>query len=188
MTFGEIAQDLADRIVSIWLRGADGRRPVYGGTDRLQESAYFRAKLSQEDLIKAWSVPFTIVRGTQFFEFIGGIADASTVENKVRVPRARFQPMAADDVTDMLGAIATSAAVNSTVEVAGPKAFPIDELVGKVLETQGDSRNVAADADARYFGAKVDELTLIPAANARLGVTSFEDWLDQSFARAKGTA
>ena len=96
--------------------------------------------------------------------------------------------MAADDVTDMLGAIATSAAVNRTVEVAGPKAFPIDELVGKVLETQGDSRNVAADADARYFGAKLDELTLIPAANARLGVTSFEDWLDQSFARAKGTA
>ena len=158
------------------------------GTDRLQESAYFRAKLAQEEQVKAASVPFTIVRATQFYEFIGGIADASTVENVVRVHRALFQPMSAEDVNAILGTIATGEPINDTIEVAGPKPFPIQELVSKVLEKNGDTREVVADSDAVYFGAKLDELTLVPCTDARLGETSFEEWLDRSFARAKGTA
>ena len=149
------------------------------GTERLLESGYFRAKIAQENLIKSSSIPYSIVRATQFFEFVKGIADISTVDNKVRLPHAVIQPMAADDVASAVGRIATGAPVNGTVEIAGPEKFRLDELVRLGLAAWNDPREVVADPQARYSGAKLSENTLVPGAGAQLGETRFEDWLSQ---------
>jgi uncharacterized protein YbjT (DUF2867 family) len=147
------------------------------GTERLLESGFFRAKLAQEDLIKASATPYTIVRATQFFEFVKNIADLSTEGDKVRLPPALFQPMAADDVASALAGIAMSAPVNGTVEIGGPEQFRLDDLIRRDLAASKDPREVISDPHARYFGIAVSERTLVPADDARLGKTRFEDWL-----------
>jgi uncharacterized protein YbjT (DUF2867 family) len=150
------------------------------GTKHLAESGYFRAKIAQEKLIRESSVPYSIVHATQFFEFLKGIADAATEENIVRLAPALIQPMAADDVATEVGRIALGPPVNGTVEVAGPEQFRLDELIRKVLSARDDPREVVTDLEARYFGAKLGERTLVPAESAILGATRLEDWLDQS--------
>ena len=147
------------------------------GTERLLESGFFRAKLAQENLIKASSIPYSIVRATQFFEFVKKIADYSTEGNKVRLPSALIQPMAADDVASALGRIATDSPVNGTVEIGGPEQFRLDELVRRYLAALQDPREVISDPHARYYGIQVSERTLVPDNDARLGETRFEDWL-----------
>ena len=149
------------------------------GTERLLESGYFRAKIAQENLIKASSIPYSIVRATQFFEFVKGIADLSTDGNKVRLPSALIQPMAANDVAEAVGRIAVGSPVNGIVEVGGPEQFHLDELVRRDLAARKDPREVVADPHARYYGIKVSERTLVPDNNARLGDTRFETWLTQ---------
>ena len=149
------------------------------GTERLLESGYFRAKIAQENLIKASSIPYSIVRATQFFEFVKGIADLSTDGNKVRLPSALIQPMAANDVAGAVGRIAVGSPVNGIVEVGGPEQFHLDELVRRDLAARKDPREVVADPHARYYGIKVSERTLVPDNNARLGETRFETWLTQ---------
>jgi uncharacterized protein YbjT (DUF2867 family) len=150
------------------------------GTDRLPDSGYFRAKLAQEEAVKAASVPYTILRATQFFEFIGRIADSSTEGDTVRLPPVLVQPEAADDVAAALADVAVSAPVNGIVELAGPKAFRFDELARRVLLAKNDPRRVTADVHARYFGAELDERSLTPGDNPRIAPTRFEDWLSQS--------
>ena len=150
------------------------------GTERLLESGYFRAKIAQENLIKASSIPYSIVRATQFFEFVKGIADLSTDGNKVRLPSALIQPMAANDVAGAVGRIAVGSPVNGIVEVGGPEQFHLDELVRRDLAARKDPREVVADPHARYYGIKVSERTLVPDNNARLGETRFETWLDRA--------
>jgi uncharacterized protein YbjT (DUF2867 family) len=149
------------------------------GTERLLESGFFRAKLAQENLIKASSIPYTIVRATQFFEFIKNIADVSTEGNTVRLPPALFRPMAADDVASAVGRAAVSSPVNGTVEIGGPEPFGLDELIRRNLGARKDPRDVISDPHARYFGIRVSERTLVPNDDARLGETRFEDWLSQ---------
>jgi uncharacterized protein YbjT (DUF2867 family) len=150
------------------------------GTERLLESGYFRAKLAQEEAIKAATVPYTIVRATQFFEFLGRIAEANTDSETVRVPPVLIQPEAADDVAAALAVAAVGAPVNGTVELAGPERFRLDELTRRVLSANGDARRVTADAGARYFGAELEDESLIPSDDARIAPTGFEEWLAQS--------
>jgi uncharacterized protein YbjT (DUF2867 family) len=150
------------------------------GTERLLESGYFRAKLAQEEAIKAGPVPFTIVRATQFFEFIGRIADSSSDGETVRVPPVLVQPEAADDVAAALAVAAVGAPVNGTVELAGPERFRLDELTRRVLSANSDARRVTADGGARYFGAELDDGSLIPGDDARIAPTRFEYWLSLS--------
>jgi len=152
------------------------------GTDRLSESGYFRAKIAQEKLIKESPIPYSIVHATQFFEFLKGLADISMVNDKVHLPPVLFQPMAADDVASAVGRIAVGQPVNGTVEIGGPEQFRVDELVRRRLATLKDPREVIADPNARYSGAKISEKTLLPGNNARLGETRFEAWLAQSAA------
>ncbi len=147
------------------------------GSERLPDSGYFRAKIAQERLIKQSSIPYTIVRATQFFEFIKSIADASNDGGKVRVPPALLQPVAADDVVQEIGQMAVGRPVNGTVEVAGPERFRLDELIRRTLGARRDPREVVADPKARYFGAELSERTLVAGDDARLGETRFEDWL-----------
>ncbi|MGB2899076.1 MAG: SDR family oxidoreductase [Candidatus Acidiferrum sp.] len=154
------------------------------GTERLLASGFFRAKMAQESLIKASSIPYTIIRATQFFEFVKGIADFSTEGNKVRLPTALIQPMAADDVASAVGRIATGAPVNGTVEIGGPEKFRLDELGRQYLAANKDSREVVADAKARYYGVELSERTLLPGDDAQLGKTRFETWLNQSAPKA----
>jgi uncharacterized protein YbjT (DUF2867 family) len=154
------------------------------GTERLSESGYFRAKLAQEKLIEGSPVPYSIVRATQFFEFLKGLADISFDGAKVHLPPVLFQPMAADDVATGVGRIAVGPPVNGTVEIAGPEQFRVDELVRRRLSALKDSREVIADPNALYSGAKLSERTLVPGNDARLGETSFETWLAQSGATA----
>jgi uncharacterized protein YbjT (DUF2867 family) len=153
------------------------------GTQRLAESGYFRAKIAQEKLITESSIPYSIVQATQFFEFLKGLADISIVGNKVHLPHVLFQPMAADDVATAVGRIAVGAPINGTVEVGGPEQFRIDELVRQRLASLKDPREVIADPNARYSGAKLNERTLVPGDNARLGETRFETWLTQPAAQ-----
>jgi uncharacterized protein YbjT (DUF2867 family) len=150
------------------------------GTDRLPESGYFRAKLAQEEAIKAATVPYTIVRATQFFEFLGRIADSNTDGETVRIPPVLVQPEAADDVAEALAVAAVGAPVNGTVELAGPEQFRFDELTRRVLSANGDARHVTADPRARYFGAELDDRSLVPGDDARIAPTRFEDWLNQT--------
>ena len=150
------------------------------GTERLLESGFFRAKLAQENLIKASSIPYSIVRATQFFEFVKNIADVSTEGKKVRLPPALFQPMAAEDVAGAIARIAMGSPVNDTVEIGGPEQFRLDELIRRDLAARKDPREVISDPHARYFGIAVSERTLVPNDDARLGETRFEDWLRQA--------
>src|SRR5437016_11630065 len=149
------------------------------GSERLLESGYFRAKIAQEKLIKESSIPYSIVHATQFFEFLKGLADISMVSDKVHLPPVLFQPMAADDVASAVGRIAVGPPVNGTIEIGGPEQFRLDELVRRRLATLKDPREVIADPNARYSGAKISERTLVPGNNARLGETRFETWLTQ---------
>ncbi len=149
------------------------------GTERLSESGYFRAKIVQEKLIKSGTIPYSIVQATQFFEFLKQLADVSFDGKKVRLPDALFQPMSADDVATAVGSIAVEQPINDTVEIGGPEPFRIDELVRRRLRSLNDSREVIADPNARYSGAKLDERTLVPGNNARLGETRFEMWFTQ---------
>lgn len=153
------------------------------GSERMLQSGYFRAKVAQENLIKASSIPYSIVRATQFFEFVKGIADFSTDGNKVRLPSALIQPMAADDVANAVARTSMGSPVNGTVEVGGPEKFRLDELARRALATWKDSREVVADPHARYYGIEVSEKTLLPADNAQLGKIRFETWLNQSAAK-----
>jgi uncharacterized protein YbjT (DUF2867 family) len=156
------------------------------GTDRLSESGYFRAKIAQEKLIKESSIPYTIVRATQFFEFLKGLADISMVDDKVHLPPVLFQPMAADDVASGVGRIAIGRPANGIVEITGLEQFRVDELVRRRLASLDDPREVIADPNARYAGAKLSEKTLLPGNNARLGETRFETWLTQPAAQLPG--
>ncbi len=149
------------------------------GTDRLSESGYFRGKIAQEKLIEKSSIPYSIVHATQFFEFLKGLADFMFDGKEVRLPPVLFQPMAADDVASALGRIAVGPPANGIVEIGGPEQFRLDELVRRRLALLKDSREVIADPNARYAGAKVSERTLLPGNNARLGETRFETWLSQ---------
>jgi uncharacterized protein YbjT (DUF2867 family) len=158
------------------------------GTDRLSESGYMRAKIAQEKLIKESSIPYSIVHATQFFEFLKGLADISMVGDKVHLPPVLFQPMAADDVASGLARVAVNQPVNAIVEIAGPEQFRVDELVRRRLASLKDSREVIADPNARYGGAKVSEKTLLPGNNARLGEIRFETWLTQTAAQVPRAA
>ena len=149
------------------------------GTDRLSESGYFRAKIAQEKLIEGSPIPYSIVHATQFFEFFKSIADAATDGVTVRLAPVLIQPMAAEDVAAAVGRTAVGSPVNGIVEVAGPEQFRLDAFIRQGLEERDDPREVIADPDARYFGARLDERTLVPDDDARLGETHFEDWLNQ---------
>jgi uncharacterized protein YbjT (DUF2867 family) len=152
------------------------------GTERLSESGYFRAKIAQEKMIKNSAIPYSIVHATQFFEFLKGIADISFDGNKVRLPPVLFQPMAADDVASAVGRIAVGPPVNGTVEIGGPEQFRMDELVRERLAALKDPREVIADPEALYSGAKVSLRTLVPDNTAELGETRFETWLTKAAA------
>ena len=147
------------------------------GTDRLQDSGYFRAKLAQENLIKASPIPYTITHATQFFEFMRSIAGFSIKEGAVHLPPVLFQPMAAEDVAGALAEAALAEPVNGLIEIAGPETFTLDEAVRKVLEYDRDPRTVIADPVAPYFGVQVSERTLVPDDGARLGATKLDWWL-----------
>ncbi|MFL5937997.1 MAG: SDR family oxidoreductase [Gaiellaceae bacterium] len=152
------------------------------GADRLPDSGYFRAKIAQEEAVKADPVPYTIVRASQFFEFIGRLADSSMIGESVHLPPVLVQPEAADDVAAALADVAVNEPVNGTVELAGPEQFRLDALARRVLSAHNDPRRVTADARARYFGATLDDHSLTPASNARIAPTRFEDWLSRSLA------
>ncbi len=150
------------------------------GADRLPESGYLRAKVAQEETVKAGSVPYTILRATQFFEFLGRIADSSMNGESVHLPPVFVQPESADDVAATLAELAVNEPANGIVELAGPEEFRLDELVPRVLRANHDARKVTADLHARYFGAELNYFSLTPGGNARIAPTRFEDWLSQS--------
>jgi uncharacterized protein YbjT (DUF2867 family) len=150
------------------------------GSDRMPESGYMRAKVAQEKLIRNSPIPYSIVRATQFFEFVKRIADDATAGNTVRLPPVLFQPMAAADVANAVARVALGAPLNGVVEVGGPQQFRFDEFIRLSLSARHDPREVVADPHARYFGAEMDERSLVPGADARLGEIRFEDWLRQS--------
>jgi len=154
------------------------------GSERMLESGYFRAKIAQENLIKASSIPYSIVRATQFFEFVKAIADLSTEGNKVRLPHVLFQPMAADDVASAVSQVALGQPINGTVEIGGPERSHLDEIARKGLAASKDPREVVADPHARYYGIEVKERTLVPDDGAKLGKIRFEDWLAQPGVKA----
>jgi uncharacterized protein YbjT (DUF2867 family) len=150
------------------------------GTDRMLASGYFRAKMAQENLIKASKIPFTIVRATQFFEFVGAIAQFSTEGATVRLPSALMQPIVSDDVAAALADAAIAEPLNDTVEVAGPEPIRMDELVRRFLSAKGDPRKVITDVRALYYGIEVNDQSLVPGDNPRLGPTRFSEWLARS--------
>jgi uncharacterized protein YbjT (DUF2867 family) len=153
------------------------------GTDRLVDSGYFRAKLMQEGLVRDSGVPYTILRSTQFFEFMGGIAGSGTENQMVRLPPALAQPVAADDVAEALARIAVRAPINGTVELAGPESFRLSDVVGRVLANNHDERLVIADRQARYFGVDIGERTLIPGDNPWIAPTTLDVWLARTLVR-----
>jgi uncharacterized protein YbjT (DUF2867 family) len=146
------------------------------GADRMTDSGYMRAKVTQEQLIEAGGVPYSIVRATQFFEFLGGIADSGAEGDTVRLSTAPMQPLASDDVAAALADVAIGAPLNATIELAGPEAMSIAEFVGRYMAASGDKRPVIADPKALYYGAVIDDRGIAPGANPRLGPTRFEDW------------
>lgn len=158
------------------------------GTDRLLAGGYFRAKLAQEKLIQASPIPYTIVRATQFFEFVGGIALGATEGPTVRLPPAMMQPMASDDVAAAVADAALDPPLNGTVDTAGPEPIRQDELVRRFLAATGDPRTVVTDPHAKYFGIVLDDRSLTPDANPRLGPTRFDDWLSRNAEPAAATA
>jgi uncharacterized protein YbjT (DUF2867 family) len=153
------------------------------GIDR-SDNGYFRAKLAQEKLIKGSGIPYTIIRSTQFLEFLRGIADSGAEENKVRISPGLFQPIAADDVAAFVADVAIAAPRGGTVEIAGPERQPFDEIVARYLKAMGDSRRVVRDPAALYFGGRVEERSLVPLGEARLGRIGLDEWLRRSRAAA----
>jgi uncharacterized protein YbjT (DUF2867 family) len=158
------------------------------GSDRLPDSGYMRAKVAQEKLIKESSIPYSIVRATQFFEFLKSIADSATEGTTIRLPSVGFQPLAADDVASVVSKVAIGSPLNGTVEVAGPELFRFDEFISRGLTARKDPREVIADPHARYFGTELSERSLVPSSGALLGETRFDDWLSRNAvaAAAKG--
>src|SRR4249920_3281388 len=150
------------------------------GTDRLLASGYFRAKMAQENLIKASPIPYTIVRATQFFEFVGGIAQAATEGQTVRLPPVLMQPIVSDDVAAVMAETALAKPLNGTVDLAGPEPIRQDDLVRQFLTATGDARTVITDPRALYYGVAVNYRSLTPGDNPRLGPTRFADWLAQN--------
>src|SRR4051794_8734730 len=153
------------------------------GTDR-SDNGYFRAKVSQEKLIKDSGIPYTIIRATQFLEFLRGIAESSADGNRVRLPPGLFQPIAADDVAPVVAEVALAAPRNGIVEIAGPEGAPFNEIVGRYLKAIGDRREVVRDPEARYWGGHVEERSLVPLREARLGRIALDEWLRRSQAAA----
>jgi uncharacterized protein YbjT (DUF2867 family) len=147
------------------------------GTDRMLASGYFRAKMAQENLIKASKVPYTIVRATQFFEFVGGIAESGADGQTIRMSRALMQPIAADDVAAALAQVAVEEPLNGMFELAGPEPIRIDEIVRRFLSAKGDTRQVTSDDEATYYGTKINDRSITPGDNPQLGPTRFDDWL-----------
>ncbi len=154
------------------------------GTDRTADNGYFRAKVAQEKLIEASGIPYTIIRSTQFLEFLRGIAAEATDGNKVRISPGLFQPIAADDVAAIVAEVALAAPRNGIVEIAGPERAPFNEIVARWLKAVGDPRQVVRDPEARYFGGRVEERSLVPLGEARLGRIVFDEWLRRSQAAA----
>lgn len=152
------------------------------GTDRLPDSGYFRAKVAQEALIKASKIPYTILRATQFFEFVEGIVKSGADGDAVRLSPALIQPIASDDVSAVLADLAVGAPVNGTVEVGGPDRYPLDDLARKFLASRQDRREVIADIHARYFGSELNDQSLVAADGARIGPTRFFNWLGRASA------
>src|SRR5947199_319499 len=153
------------------------------GTDR-SDNGYFRAKVAQENLIKTSGIPYTIIRSTQFLEFLRGIADSSAEGNRIRLPPVLFQPIAADDVAANVADVALAAPRNGIVEIAGPERAPFDEIIARYLKAVGDPREVVSDPAARYWGGKVEEHSLVPLSEERRGRTRRDEWLRRSQARA----
>src|SRR6202048_2209300 len=153
------------------------------GTDR-SDNGYFRAKVAQEKLIEASGIPYTIIRSTQFMEFLGGIAASSADGNVVRISPGLFQPIAADDVAAVVADAALAAPRNGIVEIAGPQRAPFNEIVARYLKAVGDPREVVRDPEARYWGGRVEERSLVPLGEARLGRIGFNEWLRRAPARA----
>lgn len=154
------------------------------GTQRVTDSGYLRAKAAQENLIKASPIPYTIVESTQFFEFIERIAKSSEVAGIYRLSPALMQPIASADVVAALVDVTLGKPVNGVVEIGGPEALPLDELARKVMSAKGDTHPIVADAQARYFGALLNDTSLVPGPNARLSNKKFGDWLRQSITAA----
>ncbi|HEX6188869.1 MAG TPA: SDR family oxidoreductase [Pyrinomonadaceae bacterium] len=153
------------------------------GTERLLQSGFFRAKMAQEQLIKASNVPYTIVRSTQFFEFVDGIAQSATDGQTVRLSHAHIQPIVSDDVAAALAEVTLGAPVNGMIEIAGPERLGLDELVRRFLRAKQDPRQVVTDVHAQYFGIDVNDQSLTPGDNPRIGPTRFDDWLSRSAAQ-----
>ena len=152
------------------------------GCERLPDNGYFRAKVAQEDLIKASGMPYSILRATQFFEFVGGIAQGATVGDQIHLSPALIQPIAADDVAAALADVALAPPLNGTAEVGGPEALPMDELVRRFLKSTNDPRKVVPDVKARYFGSVLDDQSLTAGKDARLGRIGLGQWLARSAA------
>jgi uncharacterized protein YbjT (DUF2867 family) len=147
------------------------------GTDRTRDNGYFRAKVAQEKLIETSGIPYTIIRSTQFMEFLGAIAASSTDGNSVRVSPGQFQPIASDDVAAMVAEVALAEPQNGIVEIAGPERAPFFRIIARYLQAIGDPREVVRDPEARYFGGRVEELSLVPLGEARLGRIGLDEWL-----------
>ncbi|AYG62229.1 SDR family oxidoreductase [Rhizobium jaguaris] len=147
------------------------------GTDRVPDQGYYRAKVAQEKLIEASGIPYTIIRSTQFLEFLGSIADASTDGGVVRLAPALLQPIAADDVAAFVAEVAFANPRNGIVEIAGPERAPFSEIIGRYLKALGDPREVRRDPEARYFGGRLEEKSLVPMGETRLGRFNLEEWL-----------
>jgi uncharacterized protein YbjT (DUF2867 family) len=154
------------------------------GTDRTPDNGYFRAKVAQEKLIKSSGIPYTIIRSTQFLEFLRAIADSGADGNTVRISHGLFQPIAADDVAAIIADVAVAAPRSGIVEIAGPERAPFNEIVARYLKAMGDPRQVVSDPEARYFGGRVEERSLVPLGEARLGRIGLDEWLRRSQARA----
>ena len=149
------------------------------GTDRSPDNGYFRAKVVQEELIKGSSIPYTVIRSTQFMEFLGAIADAGQEDGVINIATGLFQPIAADDVAAFVTDAALAVPRNGTIEIAGPERAPFNEIISNYLRMMGDDRPVHADPQARYFGGKVEQLSLVPTGEAQLGHTRLADWVRQ---------
>jgi uncharacterized protein YbjT (DUF2867 family) len=154
------------------------------GTDRTPDNGYFRAKVAQEKLIQSSGIPYTIIRSTQFLEFLGAIAASSVDGNIIRISPGLFQPIAADDVAAVVADVALATPRNGVVEIAGPERAPFNEIVARYLKAVGDPREVVSDPKARYFGGRVEEHSLVPLSEVRLGRIGFDEWLRRSQAAA----